>query len=54
MCLAGKLDTGGILGGLLAGYFYLVFAFLTFGVLMTMDVMECFLHALRLHWYYIL
>ncbi|CAD8080250.1 unnamed protein product [Paramecium sonneborni] len=50
MCLAGKLDTGGILGGLLAGYFYLVFAFLTFGVLMTMDVMECFLHALRLHW----
>ncbi|CAD8075273.1 unnamed protein product [Paramecium primaurelia] len=50
MCLAGKLDIGGILGGLLGGYFYIVFALLTFGVLMTMDVMECFLHALRLHW----
>ena len=23
----------------------------TFGVLMCMDVLECFLHALRLHWY---
>jgi len=22
----------------------------TFGVLMCMDVMECFLHSLRLHW----
>ncbi|CAD8150157.1 unnamed protein product [Paramecium octaurelia] len=50
MCLAGKLDAGGVLGGLLGGYFYIVFALLTFGVLMTMDVMECFLHALRLHW----
>ncbi|CAD8160401.1 unnamed protein product [Paramecium octaurelia] len=50
MCLADKLDTGGILGGFLGGYFYIVFALLTFGVLMTMDVMECFLHALRLHW----
>lgn len=42
---------GGIIGGLMSGYFYIVFALLTFGVLMTMDVMECFLHALRLHWY---
>lgn len=42
---------GGIIGGLMGGYFYIVFAILTFGVLMMMDVMECFLHALRLHWY---
>jgi V-type H+-transporting ATPase subunit a len=28
-----------------------IFGALTFGVLMCMDVMECFLHALRLHWY---
>ena len=27
-----------------------MFALATFGVLMLMDVMECFLHALRLHW----
>lgn len=29
---------------------YYLYALLTFGVLMCMDVMECFLHALRLHW----
>jgi V-type H+-transporting ATPase subunit a len=29
---------------------YGVFAGVTFGVLLCMDVLECFLHALRLHW----
>jgi V-type H+-transporting ATPase subunit a len=29
---------------------YTIFSFATIGVLMLMDVMECFLHALRLHW----
>ena len=29
---------------------YAVFAGVTFGVLLCMDVLECFLHALRLHW----
>lgn len=29
---------------------YAVFAGVTFGVLLAMDVLECFLHALRLHW----
>jgi V-type H+-transporting ATPase subunit a len=30
--------------------FFPMFAAATFGVLMCMDVMECFLHTLRLHW----
>lgn len=29
---------------------YAVFAMVTFAVLLCMDVLECFLHALRLHW----
>ena len=29
---------------------FFVFIGSTFGVLMIMDVMECFLHTLRLHW----
>jgi len=29
---------------------FAVFAAVTTGVLLCMDVLECFLHALRLHW----
>ena len=29
---------------------YDIFAMVTMGVLLMMDVLECFLHALRLHW----
>ncbi len=29
---------------------FAIFAAVTFGVLLCMDVLECFLHALRLHW----
>jgi len=37
--------------GWLATYVgYGIFAGVTFGVLLMMDVLECFLHALRLHW----
>lgn len=37
----------GIIGNVI-GYFFLALA--TFAVLLVMDQMECFLHALRLHW----
>ena len=43
----GMLETNSVIG-IIIGYF--VFANITFAVLMCMDVMECFLHALRLHW----
>lgn len=45
-------------GGLVSGFSgipimlfgFVVLAGATFGVLMCMDSMECFLHTLRLHW----
>jgi vacuolar-type H+-ATPase subunit I/STV1 len=42
---------GSVIGGtigVIIGYTALVLA--TTGVLLCMDAMECFLHALRLHW----
>ena len=36
--------------GLLLAYVYIIFAAVSFGVLLCMDLMECFLHTLRLHW----
>lgn len=35
---------------MLLSHRYAVFAAVTFAVLLAMDVLECFLHALRLHW----
>lgn len=29
---------------------FYILVWVTFGVLMCMDTMECFLHSLRLHW----
>jgi V-type H+-transporting ATPase subunit a len=48
----GKTIGEGIVGGSFLTIFlgYPVFCAVTFAVLMIMDVMECFLHALRLHW----
>ncbi|CAG9314003.1 unnamed protein product [Blepharisma stoltei] len=46
-CLAGTIETSNPVL-VVVGFF--VFANVTVGVLMCMDAMECFLHALRLHW----
>lgn len=45
-----KAPTYGILSGIMMvpGFFFL--AMVTLSVLMVMDLMECFLHTLRLHW----
>jgi V-type H+-transporting ATPase subunit a len=47
MCLLGSIQSGSILG-MIAGFFLL--ANITIGVLMGMDLLECTLHTLRLHW----
>jgi V-type H+-transporting ATPase subunit a len=43
---------GAIVSGnfILAFVGFIFFAIITLGVLLLMDQMECFLHALRLHW----
>ena len=46
-CLVGAIESGNPI----AIFFgFAVFAAITTGVLLFMDVLECFLHALRLHW----
>ena len=45
--LLGSIQSGNVLG-MLAGFFLL--ANITLGVLMGMDLLECSLHTLRLHW----
>lgn len=36
--------------GILLSIVFIIFGAVTFGVLLCMDLMECFLHTLRLHW----
>ena len=38
------------INGLLLSIVFIAYASVTFGVLLCMDLMECFLHTLRLHW----
>ena len=43
-------NTSGFSIVLLSFLFWFAFMSATFGILMCMDVLECFLHTLRLHW----
>ncbi|CAD8116962.1 unnamed protein product [Paramecium sonneborni] len=47
LILSNSITEGSIIGALLR---YPIWALVSFGVLMCMDTMECFLHSLRLHW----
>jgi len=46
-CLKTPMQNGNIIGIVIGFNFFAQF---TFGILLMMDQMECFLHALRLHW----
>ncbi|CAD8117146.1 unnamed protein product [Paramecium sonneborni] len=50
MTIAGHIGQGGFFGTIGSIVQYPGFALATLGVLMCMDLMECFLHALRLQW----
>ena len=39
-----------LVDGILLSIVFVIFGAVTFGVLLCMDLMECFLHTLRLHW----
>jgi len=48
LCGYSTCSTGAIMAGSFFSWF--VFMAVTFGILMCMDVLECCLHTLRLHW----
>ena len=45
-----RLTDNPLADGILLSFVFVIFGAVTFGVLLCMDFMECFLHTLRLHW----
>ena len=48
--LLSRFTDNPVVDGLLLAFVFVIFGGVTFGVLLCMDFMECFLHTLRLHW----
>ena len=48
--LLSRFTGNAVVDGLLLSIVFIIFGAVTFGVLLCMDLMECFLHTLRLHW----
>jgi V-type H+-transporting ATPase subunit a len=48
--LLSRFTDNPLIDGILLSIVFVIFGAVTFGVLLCMDLMECFLHTLRLHW----
>ena len=49
--MASSIQEGDLINGIITIFIgFFVFAIATFGVLMCLDMLECCLHTLRLHW----
>ena len=51
MVLAPAFNADGILGGIVLSLLFFIFTIMTISILVLMEGLSAFLHAIRLHWY---